>query len=605
MELFKNKVGRPSNEILKKRKIFKTGIILGVIAIIIGMFSLGYFNIINLRGASYAAGAKITLNKAPIYSSATSTSKAGTKTGTFYIWDSYVKNKRIRITTSKSYVGKTGKITGWINTSSINPSSNVTTTKKTTTTKQTTTKKTTAKTFKAGEAVKLSKTYVYISSGSSFNMGKKTGTYYIYSSSVSNGRIRITSKKKYVGKGIISGWVDVKKITKTTDQVHDEENNSSSEPLKSTLSGFTSTWRQNTSGTVYVTLSDRSDTFSATSSNTSVMSVENITKSSFKLKAKSGGTATITIKSNKTNKKETRTFTVQSTSGGSGSNAIKLSYASGGTINFGAGSTIGVTLKDSSDSYTVKSSNQAIVAVTNIKKGSFDFRGTGEGTATITATSVKTGKTASLTYKVNAFKLPSTSDFGSNGKNVVKKGTYNTIPVYIENGKCDNTYVNKFIADINQFDRTKTLDKRAIQSVKAVYMVSHNTFNSTWKNLWPTAAVPGSNTNGLSSSTPYSFIIVKCDRYYSHTMAHEIGHSLDARYGAITGTALNNDLKNLYNTYNKKRSSALRTYSYGSSKEFFADSFARYRGEASWKFPADLKNTTKAALDKVVNLKSW
>ena len=48
VELFKNKVGRPSNEILKRRKIFKTGIILGVIAIIIGMFSLGYFNIINL-----------------------------------------------------------------------------------------------------------------------------------------------------------------------------------------------------------------------------------------------------------------------------------------------------------------------------------------------------------------------------------------------------------------------------------------------------------------------------------------------------------------------------------------------------------------------------
>ena len=38
---------------------------------------------------------------------------------------------------------------------------------------------------------------------------------------------------------------------------------------------------------------------------------------------------------------------------------------------------------------------------------------------------------------------------------------------------------------------------------------------------------------------------------------------------------------------------------------FFADSFARYRGEASWKFPQDLQNATTNAINKVVNLKNW
>ena len=62
-------------------------------------------------------GQKITLSKAPLYISSTSTknvSKNG-KSGTYYIWSAVTKNGRVRITTKASYVGKSGRITGWIN----------------------------------------------------------------------------------------------------------------------------------------------------------------------------------------------------------------------------------------------------------------------------------------------------------------------------------------------------------------------------------------------------------------------------------------------------------------------------------------------------------
>lgn len=65
------------------------------------------------------AGKKITLKGANAYSSE-SGAAYGTKTGTYYLWDAVVKNKRIRITNKESRVGKTGQVTCWIDISSIN-----------------------------------------------------------------------------------------------------------------------------------------------------------------------------------------------------------------------------------------------------------------------------------------------------------------------------------------------------------------------------------------------------------------------------------------------------------------------------------------------------
>lgn len=65
------------------------------------------------------AGQTIKLNKANLYISATATKASATKTGTFYIWDDKQQNKRIRITISKTLVGKTGQVTGWISVADI------------------------------------------------------------------------------------------------------------------------------------------------------------------------------------------------------------------------------------------------------------------------------------------------------------------------------------------------------------------------------------------------------------------------------------------------------------------------------------------------------
>lgn len=66
------------------------------------------------------AGAKITLNNTKIYVSSDASSSAGTKSGTYYLWDASVIRNRIRITNSSGNVGKSGQVIGWVNISDIN-----------------------------------------------------------------------------------------------------------------------------------------------------------------------------------------------------------------------------------------------------------------------------------------------------------------------------------------------------------------------------------------------------------------------------------------------------------------------------------------------------
>ena len=61
------------------------------------------------------AGLKLSLKSVPLYASSSAKTKAGTVTGTYYLWDSVKVNNRYRITNSTSNVGKAGQVTGWIN----------------------------------------------------------------------------------------------------------------------------------------------------------------------------------------------------------------------------------------------------------------------------------------------------------------------------------------------------------------------------------------------------------------------------------------------------------------------------------------------------------
>ena len=60
---------------------------------------------------------KITLKNADLFVSATTKTKAGKKSGTYYIYDNTVSNKRMRITNKKSSCGKSPVglyVTGWV-----------------------------------------------------------------------------------------------------------------------------------------------------------------------------------------------------------------------------------------------------------------------------------------------------------------------------------------------------------------------------------------------------------------------------------------------------------------------------------------------------------
>ena len=60
------------------------------------------------------AGKKLSLKSVPLYASATSSTKATSVTGTYYLWNTEKVNSRYRITNSTSNVGKSGQVTGWI-----------------------------------------------------------------------------------------------------------------------------------------------------------------------------------------------------------------------------------------------------------------------------------------------------------------------------------------------------------------------------------------------------------------------------------------------------------------------------------------------------------
>ena len=75
-----------------------------------------------LAGAASAAaggeaGQAITLNKAPLYVSSTAKNKAGTKTGTYWLYDGILINGRYRVTNSAARCGKLPvgqNVTGWV-----------------------------------------------------------------------------------------------------------------------------------------------------------------------------------------------------------------------------------------------------------------------------------------------------------------------------------------------------------------------------------------------------------------------------------------------------------------------------------------------------------
>lgn len=62
-------------------------------------------------------GMTFTVSKAPLYVSSTAKNKAGTKTGTYWLYDGILINGRYRVTNSAARCGKLPvgqNVTGWV-----------------------------------------------------------------------------------------------------------------------------------------------------------------------------------------------------------------------------------------------------------------------------------------------------------------------------------------------------------------------------------------------------------------------------------------------------------------------------------------------------------
>jgi len=142
-------------------------------------------------------GDKIILKNKKLYVNSAAKVASSLKSGTYYIWDNEVIGGRIRITNSKSNVGKVGQVTGWIDVSE----------------KKEAAKKEEKKTYKKRDKVKVTKKKLYVSSTAKSSLITRTGTFYIYDGQKVNGRYRVTNKLSNCGKRpvalYVSGWMEL------------------------------------------------------------------------------------------------------------------------------------------------------------------------------------------------------------------------------------------------------------------------------------------------------------------------------------------------------------------------------------------------------------
>lgn len=140
-------------------------------------------------------GLGIKLNGTPCYKSETAVSSYDKKTGGYFLWDDDVKNGRIRITNTADRVGKPGQVTCWVKLADVGL-----------------TDKKGKDDIKKGALYKLNDTAVY-DTETGKTIGKRTGMYYVWSSDVVNGRVKMTNSQERVGaEGHVSFWVDKKDL---------------------------------------------------------------------------------------------------------------------------------------------------------------------------------------------------------------------------------------------------------------------------------------------------------------------------------------------------------------------------------------------------------
>ena len=154
------------------------------------------------------AGAKFDLRDTPIYNSESGKS-IGTRSGTYYVWSDEVKNGRVRMTNSAARVGVNRQVSFWVALADIGE---VTEVKTEPTTETIPVAENILSEVKAGLKVELKDTLVY-NTETGASVGQRSGTYYVWSDEVKNGRIRMTNSVARVGEmGQVSFWVKVSEL---------------------------------------------------------------------------------------------------------------------------------------------------------------------------------------------------------------------------------------------------------------------------------------------------------------------------------------------------------------------------------------------------------
>lgn len=263
------------------------------------------------------------------------------------------------------------------------------------------------------------------------------------------------------------------------------------------------------------------------------------------------------------------------------------------TFKAGTSGTIKVTTTPSSATATVTSSNPNVIRIT--KTGNtWKMTAVKAGTATVIAQS-STGAKKSKTYKVVE---PTENKHAWLKKGLASEMTINGVKVYIEKG-CNASAQKSHITDI------KETPVNLLKYSNGIYLLSSSTFKSVW----------GGNYSGMTyAGNVISYNAINCGGFYYGTVAHELAHSIDSKYGFASGKIRLSSSKEYINLYNKyKGKNVLRSYAFSNPSEFFSESFSAYVLQTYYKtntyskagkwssYPTDIKSQMKNTVNTVSN----
>lgn len=229
--------------------------------------------------------------------------------------------------------------------------------------------------FAAKDRVELcDNTKIYLSATSKISY-KGSGTYYIWADDVTNNRMQITKKEKYVGKKIWrAGWVDVNSLSACSSKTTVYESGDVNKDGKVTATDALLILQHNAG-------------------------LKELTGDNFKYADVNGDGKVTTTDARLVLRKVAGLGIDSDTGDGEEIGEISMTKHDKNWV-VGDTKTVTVTLPTSNDTFTVTSSNPDVMSYSNETATSFKLTAKSDGISKITVTSTKTGKSDSYEYTV-------------------------------------------------------------------------------------------------------------------------------------------------------------------------------------------------------------